>query len=133
MKSITLSFQVHQPIRFKPYRFTDIGNDSRYYDEQENERLTKEAAKNLYLPTNEKLIDLMSKYEGGFRVAFSISGTTLDQFCMYAPEVIESFQRMAQTGGVEFLSETYSFVLGFSIVSIAFIVKPPGRPCRGYN
>ncbi len=111
MKSISLSFQVHQPFRLKEYRFSDICNDPYYYSDRENERMIKEAAKNWYLPTNERLLDLLNQYEGGFRVAFSISGTALDQFSMYAPEVIESFQRLADTGCVEFIAETYSHSL----------------------
>ena len=35
----------------------------------------------------------------------------LEQFELYAPEVIESFQKLAKTGCVEFLSETYSHSL----------------------
>jgi len=46
-----------------------------------------------------------------FKVAFSISGIALDQLELYAPEVIESFQKLARTGSVEFLAETYSHSL----------------------
>ena len=44
-------------------------------------------------------------------MAFSISGIALDQLELYAPEVIESFQKLAKTGSVEFLAETYSHSL----------------------
>jgi alpha-amylase len=111
MKSISLSFQVHQSFRLKKYRFFDVGNDSYYYDDFENERKIRYAAENFYLPTNEILIGLLQKYRGRFKIAFSISGTAIDLFCLYAPEVIESFQRMADTEGVEFLCETYSHSL----------------------
>ncbi len=49
--------------------------------------------------------------EGKFKVAFSITGMALEQFMLYAPEVIDSFQKLAKTGCVEFLSETYSHSL----------------------
>jgi len=111
MKSISLSFQVHQSFQLKRYRFFDVGNDSYYYDDFENERKVRLAAKKFYLPTNEILIGLLKKYSGRFKIAFSISGIALDQFYLYAPEVIESFQRMADTGGVEFFGETYSYSL----------------------
>jgi alpha-amylase len=57
------------------------------------------------------ILGLINKYKGRFRVAFSISGTAIDQFMIYAPEVIESFQKLAATGCVEFLAETYSHSL----------------------
>lgn len=111
MKSISLTFQIHQPVRLKAYRFSDICNDPNYYDDLENKMFIQEAVKNWYLPTNKRLLSLVDKYEGSFRVAFSISGTALDQFCMYAPELIESFQHLADTGCVEFIAETYSHSL----------------------
>ena len=56
---------------------------------------------------NALLLELINAHKGEFKVTFSISGTVLEQFDRYAPEVIESFRRLAQTGDVEFLSETY--------------------------
>ena len=56
---------------------------------------------------NALLLELIEANKGAFKVAFSISGSVLEQFDRYAPEVIESFRKLAQTGSVEFLSETY--------------------------
>ena len=56
---------------------------------------------------NALLLELIEANKGAFKVAFSISGSVLEQFDRYAPEVIESFRKLAQTGCVEFLSETY--------------------------
>ena len=54
----------------------------------------------------------MIKTSGGkFKVAFSISGTALEQMEIYTPEVIDSFKELAQTGNVEFLAETYAHSL----------------------
>lgn len=64
-----------------------------------------------YLPTNNLLLKLIDKLEGKFKVSFSITGLALEQFALYAPEVTESFQNLAKTGCVEFLSETYSHSL----------------------
>ena len=41
------------------------------------------------------------------RVAFSISGITIDQLEESAPEVLDSFRRLAETGNVDFLTETH--------------------------
>ncbi|KPK83900.1 MAG: alpha-amylase, partial [Bacteroides sp. SM23_62_1] len=106
MRTICLYFQVHQPFRFRRYRFFDIGNEHYYYDDYTNESILRKVADKCYLPANRILQELIHKHEGKFKVAFSISGIALDQFELYAPEVIRSFQNLAETGYVEFLAET---------------------------
>ena len=106
-KSLCLYFQVHQPARLRLYRFFDIGKDSHYYDDFANRTILRRVAQKCYLPMNALLLDLINENKGQFKVAFSISGTVLEQFDRYAPEVIESFRKLAATGCVEFLSETY--------------------------
>lgn len=111
MKSICLYFQIHQPFRLKTYRFFEVGADHYYFDDYANKRIMRKVAKRSYLPTNELFLSLIKRYPGKFKVSYSISGMALDQFELYAPEVIESFQRLAATGQVEFLAETYSHSL----------------------
>ena len=43
-----------------------------------------------------------------YKVAFSLSGTGIEQLEMHAPQVIEKLQQMNETGCVEFLAEPYS-------------------------
>ncbi len=111
MKTICLYFQVHQPFRFRRYRFFDIGESQYYYDDYSNESIMKKVAGKCYLPANKVMLDLIQKYGERFRVAWSISGVALDQFELYAPEVLDSFKKLADTGQVEFLAETYSHSL----------------------
>jgi alpha-amylase len=111
MRTICLYFQVHQPFRFRRYRFFDIGNDHYYYDDYSNESILDKVAGKCYLPANNLMLDLINKYPGEFKVAFSISGIAMEQFQLYAPEVLESFKKLAETGHVEFLSETYAHSL----------------------
>ena len=106
-KSICLYFQVHQPSRLRLYRFFDIGKDSHYYDDFENRTILKRIAQKCYLPMNQLLLEAIEKHKGKFKVAFSITGSALEQFDRYAPEVTESFRKLADTGCVEFLCETY--------------------------
>ena len=106
-KSICLYFQVHQPTRLRQYRFFDIGKDSHYYADFANWTILKRVAQKCYLPMNELLLEAITKTKGKFKVAFSISGSALEQFDRYAPEVLESFRKLAATGKVEFLCETY--------------------------
>ena len=106
-KSICLYFQVHQPTRLRLYRFFDIGKDSHYYDDFANRTILKRIAEKCYLPMNALLLDAVKANKGAFKVAFSLSGSAMDQFERYAPEIMESFRALADTGCVEFLSETY--------------------------
>lgn len=76
----------------------------------------KKVAKKCYLPANKILLDLIKEYGTRFKISFSISGTAIDQFELYAPEVLKSFQKLAATGCVEFLAETYSHSLS-SLIS----------------
>ncbi|MFA6412340.1 MAG: glycoside hydrolase family 57 protein [Syntrophales bacterium] len=113
MLAICLYFQVHQPCRLKRYTAFDIGRDHDYEDREENRRLLEKVAGRCYLPANALLLNLIRKYEGRFRVAFSISGVLLDQLTAYRPDVLESFQGLGETGCVEFLNETYYHSLSF--------------------
>lgn len=110
-KSICLYFQVHQPSRLRLYRFFDIGKDSHYYDDFANRTILKRVAQKCYLPMNELLLEQIKKSKGKLKLAFSISGSALEQFDRYAPEVTESFRKLAETGKVEFLCETYNHSL----------------------
>lgn len=111
MKTICLYFQVHQPFRFRRYRFFDIGASHYYYDDYANESILRKVAERSYIPANQILLELIKEFGTNFKVAFSISGVALDQFELYAPNVLESFKKLAKTGSVEFLAETYNHSL----------------------
>ncbi|QKG79280.1 glycoside hydrolase family 57 protein [Tenuifilum thalassicum] len=111
MKTICFYFQVHQPFRLRRYRFFDIGKNHDYFDDFANKSIMRKVAEKCYLPTNKLMLDLIKEYGLRFKIAYSISGTALDQFELYAPDVLESFQKLAETGSVEFLAETYSHSL----------------------
>jgi alpha-amylase len=111
MKSICFYFQVHQPFRLRTYRFFDIGDNHYYFDEYRNRYIMQRVAEKCYLPMNQVLLDLIKEFGSAFKVSFSISGTALEQFRMYTPAVLESFQKLAASGSVEFLAETYSHSL----------------------
>ena len=113
MSALCFYFQVHQPYRLRHYTFFDIGVDSFYEDEDANCGIMLKVARKCYLPMNALLLKLIRKYDGRFKVSFSISGTALDQFEAYAPEVIQSFRELVATGCVELLSETYNHSLAF--------------------
>lgn len=110
-KAICLYFQVHQPFRLRRYRFFEMGHEHYYYDDFMNESILRKIATNCYLPANRIILDLVRKHKGKFRVTFSLTGIVIDQFRLYAPEVLTSFRELAETGCVEFLAETNSHSL----------------------
>ena len=111
MKTVCFYFQVHQPWRLKTYRFFQMGNDHNYLDDFTNRAIMQKVARECYLPMNALLLSLIEENKGAFRCTFSITGSAVEQFKAYAPEVLESFKALAKTGCVEFLAETYSHSL----------------------
>ncbi len=119
-KSICFYFQVHQPDRLRLYRFFDIGRESYYFDDFANKTILRRVADRCYLPANKLMLEMLEKYKGAFKVTYSISGSVIEQFQKYTPEVIESFRALAATGCVEFLAETYSHSLSSLISETEF-------------
>ncbi|MEX0931903.1 MAG: glycoside hydrolase family 57 protein [Candidatus Paceibacterota bacterium] len=117
MTSVCFYFQVHQPYRVKRYRIFDIGSDPHYFNDDgdskvNNRKIMHKVADKCYLPTNKLLLELLNEHPE-FKISYSISGTALEQFEEYHPEVLESFKKLVATGRVEILQETYYHSLSF--------------------
>ncbi|MBD5324549.1 MAG: alpha-amylase [Bacteroides sp.] len=111
MKAICFYFQIHQPFRLKRYRFFDIGNDHYYYDDFANDDIVTRIAHHSYIPAAESLLRMIEESNGAFRCALSITGIALEQLEQYVPEFIDLLKKLADTGKVEFLAETYAHSL----------------------
>jgi len=111
MASVIFYFQVHQPYRLRRYSVFD--SDEKYFDDVKNAEIVKKVGQRCYLPANQVMLETIKRHEGRFRFALSITGTALEQFEKFAPEVLESFQELAATRCVEFLDETYYHSLSF--------------------
>ncbi len=111
MRSICLYFQVHQPFRLKTYRFFDIGDNHYYYDDYTNRSVIRRVAENCFIPANNILLQHIKEHKDAFKASFSISGTALEQIGRFAPEALNSFKKLAKSGNIEFLAETYSHSL----------------------
>lgn len=107
MPSVCCYFHVHQPLRVKKYNLFDIGSETDYFDDKKNSEILRKVANKCYYPANNLMLELIERSEGRFKISYSISGVFLDQAMEFEPKIIESFQCLAQTGCVEFLSETY--------------------------
>lgn len=111
MKAICFYFQIHQPFRLKRYRFFDIGNDHYYYDDFANDDIIERVARKSYIPALETMLRMIEWTKGKYSFALSISGIALEQCEQYVPELLDLLKKLAETGKVEFLSETYDYSL----------------------
>jgi len=121
MASVVFYFQVHQPFRLR--RYTVFDSDTSYFDQFRNEEICRKVSGKCYLPTNRLILDLVRRHDGRFRVSYSLTGTVIEQFKTWAPEVLESFHALARTGCVEFICETYYHSLAFLYNRDEFIAQ----------
>lgn len=116
-RAIVLYMHVHQPFRVRHYTIFDTGVHHDYFNaphgsRESNADIVRKVAHKSYIPTNERLLRMLEKHPE-FKVSMSITGTVLEQFEQYAPEVIDSFKRVVATGRVEIVAETYHHSLAF--------------------
>jgi alpha-amylase len=119
MPSVCFYFQVHQPVRLRHYTVFDKNDE--YFDDYKNSSICRKVAHKCYLPTNRLLLDLIRRFKGRFRIAYSITGLLLEQLERYSPEVLSTFDALAETGCVEFLAETYYHSLSFLYSRTEFV------------
>jgi len=101
----------------------DIGTGTSIFDESLNKAVMMKVAEKCYLPTNKLLLELIKKNEGKFKIAYSITGTAIEQFKLYAPEVLDSFKALVDTGCVELLGETYYHSLSYLYDTNEFLAQ----------
>ena len=111
MASVCFYFQVHQPVRLRHYTVFD--KNDHYFDDYKNASICRKVANKCYLPANRLILELINRHKGRFKVAYSLTGVLLEQLQHYSPEVLSTFDALAQTGCVEFLGETYYHSLSF--------------------
>jgi len=115
-QAVVLYLHVHQPLRIKPYSVFDIANDHTYFDSHEsdmdNKAIMEKVAEKSYRPMN-ALLEKMLHTHPNFKLSLSITGTFLEQAERWAPDVVDSFKRLVDTGKVEIVAETYHHSLAF--------------------
>ncbi|MEM8609582.1 MAG: glycoside hydrolase family 57 protein [Myxococcota bacterium] len=107
MPSVCFYFEVHQPYRLKPYGTMQVGRDHEYFDATLNAEVMRKVADKCYLPANEAMLRLIERSDGRFRISYAVTGVLIEQAKAYCPQVLDSFVRLANTGAVEFVAETY--------------------------
>ena len=111
MKNICFCFQMHSPYRLKRYRFFEIGHDHYYYDDMATEEHVNWLVNTSYLPLCNTIKDMINLSKGKFHCAISVSGTMIEMFEQFNPEMIDVLKELAATKCVEFLATPYSYTL----------------------
>ncbi|MGB1126063.1 MAG: glycoside hydrolase family 57 protein [Phycisphaeraceae bacterium] len=118
MPDVCFYFQVHQPRRLR--RYSVFETEPTYFDDEANSTILRRVAQKCYLPATELLLRQIERHGDRFVVAFSLTGQVIEQFKRWAPEVLDHFRRLAETGCVEFLSETYDHSLASQYSTVDF-------------
>ncbi len=121
MASVVFYFQVHQPFRLR--RYSAFDSSTTYFDDSSNEEILRKVAHKCYLPANQLMLELIRKYEGQFGVSYSLTGTVVEQLQRWAPDVMDSFVALAETGCAEFIAETYFHSLAFLYSREEFVTQ----------
>ncbi len=105
-----------------------------YEDDKLNKEVLDKVSAKCYLKTNQKMLELIERHNGKFRISYSISGMAIEQFERYRPDVLDSFIALAKTGCVEFLAETYNHSLSYLFSKEEFIrqVKKHEKKIKKY-
>jgi len=111
MASVVFYFQVHQPYRLR--RYTIFDSSTSYFDNQANERVLRKVAEKCYRPATALIAELVERHGGNFRVSYSLTGTIIEQFRRWAPDLLDRFAALARSGCVEFIAETCYHSLAF--------------------
>ena len=115
-RSIILYLHVHQPYRVRHYSVLDTGHNHDYFqtddDKVSNEKILHKVAAKSYLPTNQRLLQLLNDHPD-FKLSLSITGTVLEQLERWSPEALQSFKELVATGRVEIVAETFHHSLAF--------------------
>ncbi|MEM8782982.1 MAG: glycoside hydrolase family 57 protein [Planctomycetota bacterium] len=104
MPAVCFYFQLHQPQRLRRYSVFDAASD--YFDDTNNAAILRKVAAKSYLPGLRRLHELAVRMGGDFRLALSVTGNLIEQCRRWCPDVVEWLQKLAETGCVEFLTET---------------------------
>lgn len=116
-RGVVLYMHVHQPWRVREYSVFDTAENHEYFNDiknpdRDNQAIFLKVADKCYRPMNAVLADLLAKHPE-FKVSLSITGTFIEQAEAWAPDVLESFKQLVDTGRVEIVAETYQHSLAF--------------------
>jgi alpha-amylase len=117
---VCFGFEVHQPFRLDAaYRHgpgTRGSAPEEVYFSPENRRILRRVSDRCYIPATTVILDRLDE---GFRCAFSLSGTVVEQLERWAPDAYDRFEAVARHQHCELVCQTYHH-------SLASLFADPG-------
>jgi alpha-amylase len=107
MLNVALCFHVHQPYRLKNLRFFENAAWKSPFDDELNRHIIERVSQTCYLPAGDLLLSLAGRWGRDFRIAFSITGTAIEQLRSWGGDALQTFRSLSSSGSAEFLGETY--------------------------
>lgn len=122
MTDIVLMFEIHQPYRLRRnlhlillekalsgrLELKDL--EDIVFDNELNRLVIERAANRCYVPATQIILENVKRYMGTskeFKASFSISGVFIEQAEKWRPDVVDLFRKLAETGRIEFIEQTY--------------------------
>ncbi len=122
LADIVFMFEVHQPYRLDRNAYEKLLShalrgrlepkdlEEAIFDNGLNKLVMERASRKCYIPATNIILENILRYKDSdkkFKVSYSISGVFLEQAQRWAPQVIDVFTKIAETGMVEFIEQTY--------------------------
>ena len=103
-----MGFEVHQPYRlnpaFEPGRVKRGRKPEEAYFSDSNREILQRVCEKCYLPATQLMLELLDE---GFKCAYSLSGTLVEQLERWNPDALDLFRQVARHRNAEMLSQTY--------------------------
>jgi len=107
MTRLCIGFEVHQPYRlntgFRP-ESPGAKSPAEDYFSRVNKEILERVCQKCYVPATQLVLELLDQ---GFKCAFSLSGTLVEQMEKWGPGALELFKQVARHRNAELLSQTY--------------------------
>jgi alpha-amylase len=108
MTKLCIGFEVHQPYRLDPDFDKNNGKNAKglesLYFSPKNREIMERVAEKCYIPATGIVLEGLDE---GFKCAFSISGTAVEQLERWSPDALELFRQVAKHKNAELLAQTY--------------------------
>ena len=111
MIKVSLFIKIHIPAIQAGYRFSDIRENHRYFDEITVAEHVRNVYKNNLSPFLAGLRSVYYQSNAKFKAGISISGISLTLLQKHAPKAIEELAELEKRDCIEFLSEPWSHSL----------------------
>ncbi|HEY3273838.1 MAG TPA: alpha-amylase [Methanocella sp.] len=103
-----MGFEVHQPFRlnpaFDPGKIKKGRKITESYFSDSNREILQRVCEKCYIPATQLMLELLDE---GFKCAFSLSGTLVEQLDRWNADALELFREVARHRNAELLSQTY--------------------------